>query len=126
MRMAKIALELTPEELEQYHPERHRPPTCPPKYARAWEQARQAARVLRERFGATRGVVYGSLAHKWYSEHSDSAIAVWGIAPKEFYRAAAVASDVIRDNVSLVFERIQSERLTFADFLEQRARDTEE
>jgi predicted nucleotidyltransferase len=94
--MAKTALELTPEEWKQYHPGRIRPPTWPPKVrARAWEQARQAARVLRERFGATRVVVFGSLAHNlWYSERSDIDIAVWGIAPEDFFQAVADVNTV--------------------------------
>ncbi len=87
--MAKTALELTPQEWKQYHPGRIRPPTWPPEArARAWEQARQAARVLRERFSATRVVVFGSLAHNlWYSERSDIDIAVWGVAPENYLAA---------------------------------------
>jgi predicted nucleotidyltransferase len=94
--MAKTALELTPEEWKQYHPERQRPPTWPPEIrAHAWQQARQAARVLREQFGATRVVVFGSLAHNlWYSERSDIDIAVWGIAPEDFFQAVADVNTV--------------------------------
>ena len=97
--MAKTALELTPQEWKQYHPGRHRPPQWPPEVReRAWEQARRAARVLREQFGATRVVVFGSLAHNlWYSERSDVDLAVWGIAPEQFYHAAATASQMVRD-----------------------------
>ncbi|MEW5720511.1 MAG: nucleotidyltransferase domain-containing protein [Chloroflexota bacterium] len=103
--MGKTVLELTPEELEQYHPERQRPPTWPPEVrARAWEQARQAARVLREQFGATRVVVFGSLAHNlWYSERSDIDIAVWGIAPEDFFQAVADVNTVgVKFEINLV------------------------
>jgi predicted nucleotidyltransferase len=94
--MAKTALELTREEWKQYHPGRHRPPTWPPDVReRAWEQARKAARILREEFGATRVVVFGSLAHNlWCSERSDIDLAVWGIKLEDFFRASAKVNGV--------------------------------
>lgn len=95
--MAKTALEMTREEWKQYHPGRHRPPTWPPAVReRAWEQARRAARVLREKFGATRVVVFGSLAHNlWYSERSDIDLAVWGIKPADYLEAIGAVETVI-------------------------------
>lgn len=38
---------------------------------RAWEVARKAAIILKERFGATRVLVFGSLAHRaWFTPRS--------------------------------------------------------
>ena len=46
---------------------------------RAWELARQAARLLEERFGAERVVLFGSLAHgDRFNLWSDVDIAAWG------------------------------------------------
>jgi len=87
--MAKTALELTTEEWKQYHPAHRKNPGWPPaKRQRAWAQARQAAQILREQFGATRVVVFGSLAHNlWYTERSDIDLAAWGIAPQNYFKA---------------------------------------
>lgn len=54
----------------------------------AWMAARQAAHVLKEEFGATRVVVFGSLAHgAWFETHSDIDLAAEGIPPDAFWRA---------------------------------------
>lgn len=54
----------------------------------AWEKAKQAARLLKKSFGATRVVVFGSLAHgAWFNRRSDIDLAVEGIPPKFFLRA---------------------------------------
>ncbi len=56
----------------------------------AWDVARQAASVLKERFGATRVIAFGSLAHgAWFGLHSDIDLAVEGIPPAAFWRAWA-------------------------------------
>jgi len=97
--MAKTVLELTPEELKKYNPQRRRHRHWPKRLReRAWKAAREAARVLRDEFGAQRVVVFGSLAHQlWYSPHSDIDIAAWGIAPEKFFRAAASVDRVVKD-----------------------------
>jgi predicted nucleotidyltransferase len=88
--MAKTALDLTREEWKQYHPGRNIRTWPPERRELAWQQARQAARLLREQFGATRVVVFGSLAHNlWYSERSDIDMAVWGVAPQNYFKAVA-------------------------------------
>ena len=54
----------------------------------AWALARRAAQLLREEFGATRVVAFGSLAHgAWFGPHSDIDLAVEGIPPQAFWRA---------------------------------------
>jgi predicted nucleotidyltransferase len=62
---------------------------------RAWELARQAATVLREQFGVSRVVVFGSLVHPgWFNPWSDVDIAAWGIRPAVTFRAIGVAMDL--------------------------------
>ncbi len=55
---------------------------------RAWLAARRAAATLKSDWGATRVLLYGSLAHDaWWHEHSDVDLAAEGIAPEDFWRA---------------------------------------
>ena len=55
---------------------------------RAWVVARQAASLLKERFGARQVVLYGSLARRdFFHRRSDIDLAVAGIAPRDFWRA---------------------------------------
>jgi predicted nucleotidyltransferase len=62
---------------------------------RAWALAQQAANLLRERFGATRVVVFGSLAHeKAFTPWSDVDIAAWGIRPEDTWRAVGAVMDL--------------------------------
>ncbi len=54
----------------------------------AWSTARRAARLLREEFGATRVIAFGSLAHgAWFEPRSDIDLAAEGIPPEAFWRA---------------------------------------
>lgn len=98
--MAKTASELSTEELRSYRPwlsmERHRKdPEVSRRREDAWKVARVAAAMLKKRFGATRVVVFGSLARKTvFTQWSDIDLAVWGIAPEEYYSAAGAAMDI--------------------------------
>ena len=61
----------------------------------AWDVARQAARLLRESFGATRVVVFGSLAHgAWFHPRSDIDLAAEGIPPEAFWRAGVALEKI--------------------------------
>ncbi len=99
--MAKTVLELTPIELRKYSFKPKRPKSVAHQkrlMARAMRQARRAADLLKRDFGATRVVLFGSLAHRlWFSERSDIDLAVWGIPPKDFYRAAAAVTHAPAD-----------------------------
>jgi len=54
----------------------------------AWVTVRRAARVLKEDFGATQVIVFGSLAHgAWFGPRSDIDLAAEGISPEAFWRA---------------------------------------
>jgi len=58
--------------------------------ARAWEVARRAAALLVSRFGATRVVVFGSLARPdAFTPWSDVDIAAWGLQPRDTFAAVA-------------------------------------
>ena len=98
--MAKTASELSTEELRSYRPwlsmERHRKdPEVSRRRDDAWRVARIAAELLKKRFRAKRVVAFGSLARKTvFTQWSDIDLAVWGIAPEEYYRAAGAAMDI--------------------------------
>lgn len=54
----------------------------------ALEVARKAAAVLKEKFGAKKVWVYGSVIHgHWFTENSDIDLAAEGLPPKKFWRA---------------------------------------
>jgi len=98
--MAKTASELSTEELRSYRPwlsmERLRKdPEVSRRRDDAWRVARIAAELLKKRFRAKRVVAFGSLARKTvFTQWSDIDLAVWGIAPEEYYRAAGAAMDI--------------------------------
>ena len=97
--MARTALDLTSEELRSYRPDRKLDKwQVAERRERAWEFARIAARLLRERFGAARVVAFGSLAHRsWFSPWSDIDLAAWGIPADQFYRAVAAVTGISPD-----------------------------
>jgi uncharacterized protein len=54
----------------------------------AWSIARRAANLLREEFGATQVIPFGSLAHEArFGSHSDIDLAAEGIPAEAFWRA---------------------------------------
>ena len=97
--MTRTALDLTTEELRSYRPGRKFDDRqVAERWEQAWEFARMAARLLRERFGAARVVAFGSLAHRnWFSPWSDIDIAAWGIPADQFYRAVAAVTGISPD-----------------------------
>jgi len=59
----------------------------------ALEIARKASGLLKTKFGATKVVVFGSLAHDaWFNPWSDIDLASWGILPETFYSAVAAVT----------------------------------
>jgi predicted nucleotidyltransferase len=95
----KTALALTREEWRAYRPgvsidEEQ----VVERWERAWEVARAAADLLRYEFGATRVVVFGSLARRaWFTPWSDVDLAAWGLPPDAFYRAVASVTGISPD-----------------------------
>jgi predicted nucleotidyltransferase len=94
------ALEITPEELATYRATARRrhereQQELTQREKRAWEFARRSAVLLRERFAATRVVVFGSLVCKGcFTSWSDVDIAAWGIRPKDTFRAIGAVMDI--------------------------------
>ncbi len=57
---------------------------------RGHEVAKECARILKERFGASRVVLFGSMLRpEEMSPRSDIDLAVWGLKPEELFRAGA-------------------------------------
>jgi predicted nucleotidyltransferase len=92
--MGNTALELSKKEWQAYRPDsRIVNEANRDRLDRAWELARTAADMLRERFGANGVVVFGSLAHdEWFTRWSDIDLAAWGIPPDVFFRAVAAVT----------------------------------
>jgi predicted nucleotidyltransferase len=65
---------------------------------RAWEVVRRAAAFLKEHYGATRVVAFGSLVHQgWFSRTSDVDLAAWGLAPDDYFVAVARLQELSPD-----------------------------
>jgi predicted nucleotidyltransferase len=102
--MGKTAKELSTEELRAYRPWQtlesyQKDPVVADRRERAWKVARAAAELLKTRYGANQVVVFGSLAKKTlFTPWSDIDLAVWGIAPEEYYSAAGDAMDIGLDS----------------------------
>lgn len=85
--MALTALQLSPEELKQYHPwEAYRKRKAETRVEvakrrrRAMNTARKAAKMLKEKFGAQEVILFGSLARRGsFNLYSDIDLAVLGI-----------------------------------------------
>ena len=77
------------------------------KRERALEIARKAATELKERFGASRVVLFGSLVHrKWFTPRSDIDLLVDGLALETFSRAEATLESLTSEfKVDLVDPR---------------------
>ena len=61
----------------------------------AWQIAQQAARILREQFGAQKVMVFGSLVHPaLFHRQSDVDLVVWGLVGRDYFRAASVLLDI--------------------------------
>jgi predicted nucleotidyltransferase len=98
--MARTALDLTVEEWQAYRPGEasvvpgaRQKTQLEKRRQRAWRVARKAAQMLRKRFGASRVVLFGSLAHDaWFTPWSDIDLAAWGIPADRFYSAVAAVT----------------------------------
>jgi predicted nucleotidyltransferase len=94
--MGRTALDLNREEWQAYRPGTKADQDQPrERWERAWSVACAAAEVLREQFGATRVVAFGSLTRRdWFTPWSDIDLAAWGIPPGAFYRAVAMVTGI--------------------------------
>jgi len=120
--MSKTALELTHHEWQAYQPAKHTETDKTALAARrqqALKLARQAAQLLKERFGAQRVMLFGSLRDETlFTWWSDIDLAAWGISEQQIYKAIAqvaglspdfkidlVDLDVCRPGLKTVIER---------------------
>lgn len=99
------ALELTREGWRSYLEAARRRP-APPEVTSAERRARErlldrvreAAAVLKARYGARRVVLFGSLAHAaWFVPDSDVDLAVEGLAGDDYWRAWRLVEEIIGD-----------------------------
>ncbi len=99
------ALELTRDGWKPYL-KAPRPPVTPSKPTaeerrtreRLMTTARQAAALLKHRFGVHRVILFGSLADSdWFSDDSDIDMAVEGLAPGDYWEAWRLTEGVIRE-----------------------------
>jgi predicted nucleotidyltransferase len=114
------AAELRPEQLKIYRASarkrRHKPPLTPEQRAERetlLERIREAASMLRSRFGAKRVVVFGSMAHEaWFDQVSDVDLAVEGLKGAEYWQAWGDVEELIADRqVDLIDIETASESL---------------
>lgn len=64
--------------------------------------ARAGAKILAERFGATRVILFGSVARGAVHADSDIDLAVWGVLPTAQWDAGLAAEDAAGARVDLV------------------------
>ena len=98
------AFEMTSEELSKFKPTKKiaasggQSRLLEKRRVKALELAQKASFLLRQRYGAKRVVVFGSLARaKSFSVWSDIDLAVWGIAPNKFFSAVAAVTGLSPD-----------------------------
>jgi predicted nucleotidyltransferase len=91
--MSKTALQITAKEMAIYRAtarqqKAQEQQTLRQRAERAWLLARQAAKLLKQRFGARQVVLFGSLARgDFFHRRSDIDLAVDGIESQHFWRA---------------------------------------
>jgi len=90
---AKTALDLRGTKWKGYRLTARIDPAASERHRRAWVVAREAAALLRDKFGAEKISAFGSLATSTrLTVHSDIDLVVWGLAPEKFYRAVAAVT----------------------------------
>ena len=109
--MSLTALDLSPEALKKYRPleaiRRRRAKLSAEissRRKRASLVARKVAKLLRDEFGATEVILFGSLARRRsFTLYSDIDLAVRGIAPERFFAASAAIEGVdVKFEIDLV------------------------
>jgi predicted nucleotidyltransferase len=93
-------LNLTPEQIERYRESAKKrleaeSEEIESRREQAWQAAKRASQVLKNQFGATRVVAFGSLVHKaGFTRWSDVDVAAWGIAPEDTFQAIGIISEL--------------------------------
>ena len=86
---------IPPESLKQFHPflmNTGRTAVTSMRLESAKETAEALAKVLKERFNASKVMLFGSVTRTDFSPWSDIDLAVWGISITDYYKAVAFAS----------------------------------
>lgn len=96
IKAARTALDLSPLEWKRYHPfgtgGKRSSFLLTSRQDSARDVAKRIALELVKRFGAHSVVLFGSVTREDIHKRSDIDLAVWGISPKDFYRAVAFTS----------------------------------
>jgi len=100
--MAKTAFELTPQERRAYKPDKmiklrtiEEKQKIKTRSLTAWALARNAAKLLKNKFGAKKVLVFGSLLNESsFTLWSDIDLSASGIAADKYYAAVAAVSDL--------------------------------
>jgi uncharacterized protein len=86
---------ISPEGLKQFHPFKASPERALITVARhkaAQDTAESLAKVLKERFKASKVILFGSATRSDFSQWSDIDLAVWGIPSTDYFKAVAYTS----------------------------------
>ena len=93
--MFRTAKDLTSEEIREYQKcltkrEEKKKKYLLQRYQEAWSVAKEAAKLLYNKYHAKKIVVFGSLKDPFYfNKWSDIDLAVWGITPDMYFKAVA-------------------------------------
>jgi|YNPNPStandDraft_1061719.scaffolds.fasta_scaffold12157_9 predicted nucleotidyltransferase len=101
-----MALEVSAEQMEQYRRTaraRHQiEKKCQGRQREyAWQLARRAAKLLKEKYGVSRVVLFGSLLHPGrFTSRSDVDLAAWGLTSTNWLQAIAAVRN-LSDQIEL-------------------------
>ena len=93
-------LDLTPDQIKRYRESAKKRLQAESKgierrRKQAWQAARKASDILKNQFGASRVVAFGSLVQKaGFTPWSDVDVAAWGIAPEDTFQAIGIISEL--------------------------------
>jgi uncharacterized protein len=91
---SRTVRDISPEALKQFHPFRNSPRESVVSSRRetAKETASSLANELKDRFNATKILLFGSVTRSDFGRSSDIDLAVWGISTANYFKAVAYAS----------------------------------
>ena len=118
------SLDLSPEKISQYRAaaikrQKETEAEVGQRRQKAWRLARQAAHLLRQDFGVSRIVVFGSLARGYgFTRWSDVDIAAWGISPTDTFRAIGAVMD-LDDEIAINLVDVNTARPTLLATIER-------
>lgn len=97
--MSRTVSSLSPAELDVYrkalHNRKRVRPRASVRLTRARKVARRAALILKEQFGVTKALLFGSVLHPaLFHSRSDVDIAVWGLTGRAYFRAVGVLQGI--------------------------------